>query len=97
MWILAFLVPKPVISHAWWLHFDILGNLGAILGHLGAQERLLPGPASDFYLFLVDLGTPLRELLKYIGPQNMCFIMLVSRRLFLIIFGSESGCPGLEN
>ena len=41
MWILAFLVPKPVIWHAWWLHFGILGEPGPILGHWGAQERAL--------------------------------------------------------
>ena len=39
--ILEFLVPKPVIWHAWWLHFGVLGDPGAILGHWGAQERTL--------------------------------------------------------
>ena len=34
-------VSKLVTWHAWWLHFGVLGNLGAILGHLGAQERTL--------------------------------------------------------
>ena len=39
--ILAVLLPKPVIWHAWWLHFGVLRDLGAIPGHWGTQGRTL--------------------------------------------------------
>ena len=32
---------QPVIWHAWWLHFGVLGNLRVILGRWGTQERTL--------------------------------------------------------
>ena len=53
-----FLVRKPVIWHAWWLHFGVLAEPGTILGHWGAQQRTLSGQGLDFYRFLADLGKP---------------------------------------
>ena len=41
MWILAFLVSRPVVWHAWWLHFGVLGDSGAIL--LKGSESVLKG------------------------------------------------------
>jgi hypothetical protein len=49
--ILASLVPRPVIWHARWLNFGVLGDLGTILGHSGSQQRTLCGPCSDFINF----------------------------------------------
>ena len=46
---------------------------------------------------MVDLGDPFREILGYIWTEKHDFFISISRLLFLMIFGSESGCPGLEN
>ena len=35
---LRLLVSKFVICHAWCLHFEVLGGIGTILGHWGAQK-----------------------------------------------------------
>ena len=47
----------------------------------------------DFERFFVDLATP---LFGYLGPHKVYLFMLVSRRLFLMLFGSASGCLGME-
>ena len=50
-----------------------------------------------FFPFLVDLGDPFREIVGFIWTENHDFFISLSRFLFLMIFGSESGCLGLEN
>ena len=50
-----------------------------------------------FYRFLVDLGDPFREICGYIWIEKHDFFISISRLLFLMIFGSESVCLGLEN
>ena len=50
-----------------------------------------------FYRFLVDLGDPFREIFGSIWTEKQDFFIFISRLLFLMIFGSESGCLGLEN
>ena len=45
---------------------------------------------------MVDLGTDF-ESFEYLGLQHVYLVMLVSRLLALMVFGFESGCPGLEN
>ena len=50
-----------------------------------------------FYRFLVDLGDPFREIFGSIWIEKHDFFIFISRLLFLMIFGSESGCLGLEN
>ena len=50
-----------------------------------------------FYQFLVDLGDPFREIFGSIWTEKHDFFIFISRLLFLMIFGSESGCLGLEN
>ena len=48
-------------------------------------------------MILVDLGTPFRELLGYFELNKVYLFMLVSRLLFLMSFGSESGFPASGN
>ena len=50
-----------------------------------------------FYRFLVDFGDPFREIFGSIWTEKHDFFIFISRLLFLMIFGSESGCLGLEN
>ena len=50
-----------------------------------------------FYRFLVDLGDPFREIFGYIWTEKPNFSTFISRLLFLMILGSESGCLGSEN
>ena len=49
-----------------------------------------------FYRFSVDLGDPFGRLFLYLWSNKIIFIS-ISRLLFLMFFGSESGCLGLEN
>ena len=49
-----------------------------------------------FYRFLVDLGTHSERFFGTFGKKTQFFIC-ISRLSFLMIFGSESGCLGLEN
>ena len=50
-----------------------------------------------FYRFLVDLGDPFREMCGYTLTKKHGFFTFVSRLLFLMILGFESGYLGLEN
>ena len=45
----------------------------------------------------MDSGVPFESFLGSLGPKKVRFFMLVPRLLFLMIFGFESGCLGLEN
>ena len=64
---------------AWWLHFGVLGDPEAILGHWGTQERTLWGPGLEFYRCLVSLETLFWQFFEYIGQDNVYLVMLVSR------------------
>ena len=48
-----------------------------------------------FHRFLVDLEDPFRQIFGYIWSEKHDFFIFISRLLFLMIFGSESGCLGL--
>ena len=50
-----------------------------------------------FYQFLVDLGDPFRKIFGNICIGKHSFFTFISRLLFLMILGSESGCLGSEN
>ena len=50
-----------------------------------------------FYRFFVDLGDPFREIFGYLRTEKPYFSTFISRLLFLMIWGSESGCLGWEN
>ena len=86
MWILAFLVPQLVIWHDWWLHFGVLGTLWRswdIGEHKKGQFEI------QAYIF--------RDPILKVPWTNKCvFVVFVSRLLFLMVFGFESGCPRLE-
>ena len=55
------------------------------------------GSRFRFYRFLVDLGDQLKEIFGYVSTKKQGFLISISRLSFLMIFGSESGCLGLEN
>ena len=72
-----------------WLHFGVgvLGDARAIV-----RSRLA------FLLTVGGFRDPILRPFRNTGPNNVCFVMLVVSRLrFLMVFASESGCPGLEN
>ena len=48
------------------------------------------------YQFSVDLGDLFREISGYIWIEKHEFFVYLSRLLFLMIWGSESGCLGSE-
>ena len=51
-----------------------------------------------FYRFLIDSVNPFRMFVSYIwNKRNGTLFIVISRLLFLIVIGSESGCLGLEN
>ena len=50
-----------------------------------------------FHRFLVDLGDPFREIFGCIWIEIHNLFTFISRLLFLMISGSESGCLGSEN
>ena len=66
-------------------------------GTLGSTRKDTVRSRLGFYRFLVDLGDPFREIFGYIWTEKHDFFISISRLLFLMIFGSESGCLGLEN
>ena len=75
-------------------------DIGTILG----RSWDIGGPRKDpvrsrlgFYRFFVDLGVPFKEIFGYIWTGKHDFFISISRLLFLMIFGYESGCLGLEN
>ena len=51
----------------------------------------------DFIDFWLIYGDPLREIFRYIWIEKHDFFTFISRLLFLMILGSESGCLGSEN
>ena len=50
-----------------------------------------------FYRIFVDLEDPFKQIFGYVWIEKHGFFISNSRLLFLLIFGSESGCLGLEN
>ena len=96
MWILASLVPKPTIWHAWLLQFGALGDPGPILGHWGEQERTLGGPGLIFLLIVGRFRDPILTIFLGALDGKLCLFMLVSRSLILVICKSEPGCLGME-
>ena len=67
------------------------------LGTLGTTRQDTVRSRLGFYWFLVDLGDPFREVFGNIWTEKHNFFTFVSRLLFLMIWGSESGCLGSEN
>ena len=66
-------------------------------GTLGSTKKDTVGSRLGFYRFLVDLGDPFMKICWYIWTGKHDFSISISRLFFLMIFGSESGCLGLEN
>ena len=66
-------------------------------GTLGSTKKDTVRSRLGFYRFLVDLGDPFKEIFGFIWIGKHNFVISISRLLFLMIFGSESGCLGLKN
>ena len=66
-------------------------------GTLGSTKKDTVRSRLGFYRFLVDLGDPFMKIFWYIWTGKHDFSISLSRLLFLMIFGFESGCLGLEN
>ena len=66
-------------------------------GTLGITRQDTVRSRLGFYRFLVDLGYPFREIFGYIWTEKHAFFTFISRLLFLMILGSESGCLEMEN
>ena len=66
-------------------------------GTLGITRQDTVRSRLGFYRFLVDFGDPFRESFGYIWIEKNDFFTFISRLLFLMILGSESGCLGSEN
>ena len=76
------------------------GTLGRSWDDPGTLEGTRKDPVRSrlgFYRFFVDLGNPFREIFKYVWSEKHGFFTFISRILFLMILGSESGCLGSEN
>ena len=66
-------------------------------GTLGTTRQDLVRSRLGFYRFVVDLGDLFKEIFGYIWTEKHDFLIFISRSLFLMILGSESGCLGSEN
>ena len=66
-------------------------------GTLEGTRKDLVRSRLGFYRFFVDLGDPFKKIFGYIWTGKHDFFICISRLFFLMIFGSESGCLGLEN
>ena len=67
-------------------------------GGLGStRKETLGGPGLDFNRFWKDFGAAIWMFLANFGTTIVFFGMRVYRSRFLKIFGSESGCLGLQN
>ena len=66
-------------------------------GDLGAHGRRPWGPGLDFYRFGKDFGAAIWMFLANFGTTIVFLGMRVCRSRFLKIWGSESGCVGLQN
>ena len=76
------------------------GTLGRSWDDPGALATTRQGTVRSrlgFYWLLADLGDPFKEIFAYIWTEKHGFFTFVSRLLFLMILGSESGCLGSEN
>ena len=74
-----------------------LGRSWGDPGTLGGARKDTVRSRLGFCRFLVDLGDPFRKIFGYIWTGKHDFFISISRLLFLMIFGFESGCLGLEN
>ena len=83
--------------HFWYpdLSFGMLGGCTLAfwpwddLETLGSTTKDTLRSRLGLFQFLVDLVTPFWNLFGYLGLKKVCLFMLVSRFLFLMIFGSE--------
>ena len=73
------------------------GGPGSILGHWGAQEKNTWKSSFEFVLIVGGFMDPILTAFWAPWTKNLCLFMLVSSFFFLMVFGSESGCLGLEN
>ena len=76
---------------------------GTILGRSWDDPGTLEGTRKDpvrsrlgFCRFFDDFGDPFGELFEHFWTKKIFFFISVSRLLFLLVFGSKFGCPGLE-
>ena len=77
--------------------WETQGRVWGDPGTLGTTRQDTVRSRHGFYRFSVDLGDQLREILGYIWTEKHDFFIFISRLLFLMILGSESGCLGSEN
>ena len=66
-------------------------------GTLGTTRQDTVRSRLGFNRFLVDLGDPSKEIFGFTWIEKHNFFTCISRLLFLMISGSESGCLGSEN
>ena len=84
------------LVHLLWRPGGPWDDTGTILGHWKAQGKTLYGPGLDFIDFLLIWGTDFDSFLGSSGPKKKMFSYLFSGCFFLMILGSEFGCPGLQ-
>ena len=88
---------------AWRLYFGVLGDPGTILGRFSYDPETLAGTRKGpgrsrpgFYQFFDYLGDQFCQFFEYFWNKKQYFIISISRLLFLMIFGCEFECPGLQ-
>ena len=90
-----------------WVSFGMLGastlaswrSLGRSWDDPGTLEGTRKGPVRSrlgFYRFFGDFGDPFWELFWYFWTKETVFFISISSLLFLLVFGSKFGCPGLQ-
>ena len=65
-------------------------------GTLGSTRKDTVRSRLGFYRFLIDLGDLFKQVFGFIWTERAEVFNSISRLFFLMNFGSESGCLGLE-
>ena len=88
-----------VIWHAWCLYFGVLEVPGTILGRSwdigGHKEGPCEVQAWILSIFWWFWG-PILRAFWYFWTKETVFFISISSLLFLLVFGSKFGCPGLQ-
>ena len=78
----GFWFSKCVLWHACCTYFGILGDLWAILGHFGAQERRRRDPGLDLCRVRMDFGTTFKKCLANFGTTYLIFSCVFTGQCF---------------
>ena len=72
--------------------FNLAGTLGRFWDIGEHKRRHFDVQAAMLGLLWIfgGFGDPIFRVFGYLGQQNVYFVMLVSRFIFLMVFGSES-------